>query len=284
MAEFPPKFSSTLVTPDPQYLPGYAGYCPQFKFRLGETYGKLTAKLLSDPNVSRSGQFVLQNSYAPFGDTEAELGDEFMRNRATNRRNPHGMIPGYTGFIPKSRNYFSRTYGATCREALYEFARDEQNRKRSAASAHLPHIDNGTYRPYSTPLTPINKEAVPYKSPKPWRPLDSPYSMEENHPYKSFISGYTGFIPKSRYLFGSSYPINSKMAMIQFDKEQKIMRGTLQLKEAGDLPPVTTLYPSDRGMLPCYTGHVPGYKFCYGQTFGVLTHNALELNRAQKGR
>ena len=46
------KPKSKLFTPDPYYIPGYCGYCPMQKYQLGETYGKTTAKILTDDTVS----------------------------------------------------------------------------------------------------------------------------------------------------------------------------------------------------------------------------------------
>jgi len=46
------KPKSKLFRPDPYYIPGYCGYCPMQKYQLGETYGKTTANILTDPVVS----------------------------------------------------------------------------------------------------------------------------------------------------------------------------------------------------------------------------------------
>ena len=37
---------------------GYCGYCPMQKYQLGETYGKTTAKLLTDDSVSILNKFL----------------------------------------------------------------------------------------------------------------------------------------------------------------------------------------------------------------------------------
>lgn len=47
------KPKSKLFRPDPYYIPGYCGYCPMQKYQLGETYGKTTANILTDPSVSK---------------------------------------------------------------------------------------------------------------------------------------------------------------------------------------------------------------------------------------
>nr|XP_046225961.1 protein FAM166B isoform X2 [Oncorhynchus gorbuscha] len=268
MDEFPPKFSKVLVTPDPQYIPGYAGYCPQLKYHLGKTYGQLTAKLLSSPEVSRSRRLVLHTGRFPSTERDTGPRDDNWRSHHGERRNLERMIPGYTGFVPKSQNYFSRTYAETCREALSEFDRDQQRRPRRL----------------SPPLTAISKDPNPYEALDPWKPKVSPYFMEDSSPHKYFISGFTGYVPKSRFLIGTGYPITTNKALVQFGKEMRSDPTSLRLpgEESGVLPPIPTVYPSHRGLLPSYTGHVPGHKFRYGQTFGQLTHNALGLSGTQK--
>ncbi|KAJ8287106.1 hypothetical protein GJAV_G00047730 [Gymnothorax javanicus] len=280
MEAFPPKFSSVLVTPDPQYIPGYGGYCPQLKFTMGGTYGQLTSRILSDPEVSRSRQLILYNSSAPSGKKEGEdkLTEDAWGSLPGMRRHPGTMIPGYTGFIPKSRNCFSNTYSRTCRDALGEFHRDLQKTRRLSASASLPPLG-----PNAAPLVPVTKDLPPYQSPTPWQPLGSPYSMKEDNPNKCFISGFTGFVPRSRFLFGSGFPFITNKALVQFQKEAGAKDGVLK-PAVRELPPAMPIYPSQSGMMPSYTGHVPGYRFTFGQTFGHLTQNALGLSGVQRER
>ncbi|KAG9353764.1 hypothetical protein JZ751_011887 [Albula glossodonta] len=118
----------------------------------------MTARLLTDPGVSRSRQLVLYNGNTS-SENDPELRDKVLRSRPGNRRHPDGMLPGYTGF--------------------------------------------------------------------------------------------TGFVPKARFLFGSSFPTITNKALVQFDKEQRAKSSSVDL------------------------GDEEGYKFRYGQPFGQLTHDAL---------
>lgn len=238
------------------------------------------------PEVARSRRLVLHSGRFPSTETDTGPRDEIWRGHQGERRNLERMIPGYTGFVPKSQNYFSRTYAETCREALTEFDRDQQRRARLQSADPPPVNNNNTsgFKKVHTPLTAVSKEPVPYKALDPWKPKGSPYFMEDSSPHKYFISGFTGYVPKSRFLIGSGYPITTNKALIQFGKEMKSDSTLLHLpkEEPGRLPPIPTVYPSQRGLMPSYTGHVPGYKFRYGQTFGQLTHNALGLGSVQR--
>ncbi|XP_026862300.2 protein FAM166B [Electrophorus electricus] len=285
MEQFPPKFSKVLVTPDPHYTPGYAGYCPQLKYHLGETYGKLTAKLLTCPDISHSRRLVLQSTST---ETPMQLRAEIWRRHTAHGRQLQRMIPGYTGFVPKSQNYFSKTYAETCREALREFDSDQRRRVQLDPEENEPTITYTLpdFKPQklNTPLTAICKEPVSYKAVDRWKPQGSPYFIEDSSPHKYFISGFTGYVPKARFLIGTSYPVTTNKALIQFGKEMKAGYNALSLEReaAENLPQVHTIYPSHQGLMPSYTGHVPGYKFRYGHPFGQLTSEAFSGTRGEK--
>ncbi|XP_067289077.1 ciliary microtubule inner protein 2B isoform X2 [Pseudorasbora parva] len=288
MEQFPPKFSEVLVTPDPQYIPGYAGYCPQLKYHMGQTYGQLTAKLLSSPEVTRSQRLVLQNGRLPSIENNTEPLDEIWMSQHGSSRNLEKMIPGYTGFVPLRQNYFCKTYAETCRDALSEFSQEQKKRRRTA-SADLSFAVNNNIpdfkpRRLSSPLKAISKDAALYEAPDPWKPQGSPYLMEDSSPHKYFISGFTGYVPKARFLFGTGYPIITNKALIQFGKKMKANQTSFDQQEgsSNSLPLIPKIYPSKTGILPCYTGHIPGYRFQYGHTFGQLTRNALGHTGTQR--
>ncbi|KAL0965567.1 hypothetical protein UPYG_G00283030 [Umbra pygmaea] len=266
---FPAKFSK-LMTPDPHYIPGYTGHCPQLNYHIGMTYGQLTGKLLSSPDVLRSRRLILST------------GNLLSKDKGSQNLERMIPIPGYTGFVPNSqKNYFGCSFGEKCRQALSEFDR-VQERRFHLALADIPFARNyNTFnlkRP-SVPLTAICREPAPYKAPNPWKPLVSPYIMKETSPNKYFMSGYTGYVPKAHSLIGMGYPITTNKALIQFGKDRRDPPSLcLPGDESEALPSIHTIYPSQRGLLPYYTGHVPGYEFKYGKTFGQLTHNALGLD------
>jgi hypothetical protein len=92
---------STLMTPDPYHTPGYCGYCPQFKYEIGRTFGSTTHDLLSRPDVAKSGWSVLAEMTAPIRqDGSGETRSGLIKTRTKSwgdQKLVEKMIPGYTG-------------------------------------------------------------------------------------------------------------------------------------------------------------------------------------------
>ncbi|XP_056289348.1 protein FAM166B [Pseudoliparis swirei] len=275
MEKYAPQFSKVLLTPEPHYIPGYTGYCPQLQYNMGKAYGQLTAELLTSPDVQRSNRPVLQTGHIP--STESDVG---LTLRSIPECNFKKMIPGYTGFIPKRQNYFACSYSETCRKALSEFYQDECV-KIQRQSTDLPAVGKYNSQQFERPrppLTAISNKGVTCRPLKSSTPTGKPYSMDDDNPHKYFISGFTGHVPKSRFLIGKGFPVTTNQALIQFGKQQRTVLTSQGIPGRRDstISPMPTIYPSNRGVVPSFTGHIPGYKFMYGQTFGQLSKNALE--------
>jgi len=177
---------------EPYYPPGYCGYNPQFLFRFGETYGKTTYRLLTDPNVPKSNRTVLSEIYPDVKDQTGTkpVKNEWMRLRKESwgdKKLSDKMVPGYTGYIPKMEEHFGNRYAEVCRQATRDFAGDMNS-----------HIEKRKELRPNTPMPPIRAEALPYVSLNEVHHSVSPYFMNINDPGKTFMSGYTGFIPRAR--------------------------------------------------------------------------------------
>lgn len=266
---------SILQTADPYHTPGYCGYVPQCKYRIGNTYGQTTHKLLADPEVPSSGRLVLTDIYKE--GTDVALLDKKTTNVAVreaswgDQKYTDKMVPGYTGFIPKSQHYFGKRYAEGCINSVSDF-QDDQNahsqKQRSLDAQHLP------------PMKQTAKDMAPYLSPSSqvvyWK---SPYQMENNERLKYFMSGYTGFVPRTRPIIGMGYPVQTHVGLNTFTdttRAHDALRGTDVDLAKPEVVTVHTrpLYPRAAGMIPNYTGHVPGYKFRFGHTYGQGTVGA----------
>ncbi|XP_047424974.1 protein FAM166B [Mugil cephalus] len=256
MEQYAPKFSQVLLTPDPHYIPGYSGYCPQLKFNIAKTYGKLTGELLTSPEVKHSSRLVLHTGHVPSTDTPRSSTDSNLKR----------MIPGYTGFIPKRQNYFACSYSETCHKALSEFYHEGEVRLQRQ-STDLPVVVN--HRTQQTdrlkpPLTVISDKVITYKPLKPFVPTGKPYFMEDDNPQKYFIPGFAGHVPKSRFLFGKVYPIITNQALTEFGKQHSYFKSKdVSSRTNSCSPTMPTIYPPNRGGAPSFcvsnTLHVTNY-------------------------
>ncbi|CAN8198104.1 unnamed protein product [Coccothraustes coccothraustes] len=50
---------NSIFPQNPYHIPGYGGHVPQFTFTFGDTYGRTTHELLTDPNVRKSPRSLL---------------------------------------------------------------------------------------------------------------------------------------------------------------------------------------------------------------------------------
>ncbi|CAJ1073994.1 protein FAM166B [Xyrichtys novacula] len=261
-----PKLSNSLLTPEPHYIPGFVGHCPQLKFNGGKSYGQLTAEMLRLPNIKCSAHRVVSDHHVPSAEYDSAL---------TLR-----MIPGFTGFIPKRHNYFGSSYSDTCRKAISEFNQERRTRTQRSSS-DLPALVYHT-NPHPERLRPslaaTSGTVFRYKPLKPFTPLRTPYVMDDDDPNKHFILGFSGHVPKSRFLFGKGYAVTTNQALIQFGEQQRTDPRSQNNSGRKDSSVVTksTIYPTDSRMVPSFSGHIPGYKFMCGDTFGNLSRNVLE--------
>ncbi len=88
----------------------YCGFCPQFKFQIGETFGRTTSRLLTNPNVACSGRPVLAD-ISPAKDADSKgtsatarlaVRGALLRSRKASfgdQKLGERMVPGYTGKV-----------------------------------------------------------------------------------------------------------------------------------------------------------------------------------------
>nr|XP_056711854.1 protein FAM166B [Euleptes europaea] len=292
-AAFAPKASKSLMTPEPHYLPGYGGHCPRYKFTMGQTYGALTSQLLTGPEGARPGQLLLQPNccpQAPDGHLEEGAGEHCRANTSLFSCR---TIPGYTGFIPRAQNHFAKTYSQICKEAGQEFARQLvrgaggwQTVCQVIASPQdiKPEFELPTAK--EKPRLADSPPGVPTSA---FKLHGASAAAEDGGPPKHFISGFTGFVPRARYLMGANYPTLTRRAWAEFRQMLRKQRPETPPEKSAEkksrgpvLPPLVKTYPTDKGLLPHYRGYVPGYKFQFGRTYGHLTYDALGRSTQEK--
>lgn len=78
------------------------------------------------------------------------------------------------------------------------------------------------------------------------------------------ITGYTGFVPRSRDQLGLGYPIITHLALNEFTDDLRAKSATqasegVQVdRSAPAMMHGKPIYPVETGLVPHYTGHIPG--------------------------
>ncbi|KAI3385726.1 hypothetical protein SNEBB_011227 [Seison nebaliae] len=209
----------------------------------------------------------------------------------------NSIIPGYTGYIPGQYEYHGESDTKTAIRGLADLSDrmkkwEQQHEKqkliqeyhRSKLSKNDPRIaaDIQTSR-IPQPLEPIQVDAAPYLPKHIPNFSQSPYDMPDC-PEKYMRSKYMGFVPIERNLFGNGHQVATHDALVEFDKRRsfhkKFVKSTLSEnnllikaneKHDGKL---NTIYRKENGLVPNYTGHVPGIRFMQGDTYGHITRDA----------
>lgn len=273
---------SKLFPDEPHYIPGYKGYCPQMNFTMGKTYGNATHRILTDGAIAKSKRKVLAQTVT--NPSRQNDDQNKMRTSKERRATSYGdkkytnnMVPGYTGYIPKKEEHFGNRYAVGCHRAIYDF---EGNKSRYAQN------HQNTRKIVSRePQIAIRSEPAPYVSTKQVQHSVSPYFMETGDPGKTFMSGYTGFIPHARSHYANVYPVMTMTALTEFtedrSRQKKIANqnvdvrtiiGSKSFEKPSTAPAgmqAHSIYRTKEGLLPRYTGYLPGHKYRYGVTFGT---------------
>ena len=189
------------------------------------------------------------------------------------------MVPGYTGYIPKGLHHFGCRYAEICHYAISSFESDQQGNKekyKELQTLRGYQSDPGSRESFTlaqntTPLRPINPKARPYLPAYAKQHSISPFYMPDDHPQKYHMSGYTGFVPKARKYLGQSYPTITRYALQEQAAEEKRLAKTSDepIKVFRPVEKVKTsvgIYPKDTGLVPHFTGHIPGEYTTQGVT------------------
>ncbi|KAF7997605.1 hypothetical protein HCN44_006176 [Aphidius gifuensis] len=295
---------SLLMTAEPHLVPGYAGFCPQFRYRCGETYGNVTHKLLLDPCVNHAETLVLTNRVAGDYDVMRPAKDDIdivnRRFKVRDSTYKYPMVEGYQGFVPRLNGKLGQKQTILAIEGLADFER-QQIRERATLN-HLNKViglQDKRMHPLSLqerqliksnnqlPLSTVRPDYtrtlrnLPVEEPceQPRNQNPSPYFMDNTNEQKYFVSGYSGHIPYGYAHFGASHLPVTNSALCDFTTNYKSRQSTewAPVTMSQPEPPVlirsTDIHHKNIGLIPNYLGHVPGARFRYGKTFGNDTRD-----------
>ncbi|KAJ3265632.1 hypothetical protein HDU77_004405 [Chytriomyces hyalinus] len=221
-------------------------------------------------------------------------------------------VPGYTGYIPRSQEHFGRPYVETTNASLVDFqsmlkSRNElPSRVQAIKDQQKPAIGdkNASPRAKRTVGNDRNGDAssgsrtsgsgangilhnLPAKPSFAYAaaisPIDekSPYKLPKNHPEKTYISGYTGFVPRLQNHFGEPYSDSVRKAIDEFTVPKSTRDPYKEPHKEVKVKSISKTQP-----IPGFTGFIPGSKYGFATTFGKTTEIAYDNfnNRDDRGR
>ncbi|KAM8801450.1 ciliary microtubule inner protein 2A isoform 1-T1 [Rhynchonycteris naso] len=303
----------TLFTPEPHYVPGYAGFYPQLRYQVGNTYGRTTAQLLTDPGVQKSPCSVLSPISKP------KFIEDFSKSKPPPipcRELAEPYIPHCTGLKPY------KNFEILGRLPPQDLDAEGPSGVENVSKQILQPAGIMPYPPYP-PCPPGRKGDSKglghpglrlaygeegWKTPTPAHEAPERYQLyhcrrdeypppahqqetldvgrfhrlpQLDHPnliQRKAISGYAGFIPQFAWVTGMNYRDGVTQAMDQFDKNQFLFRNPF-CAPGERLPrthwPNTTIYNS-QGLIPFYMGFIPSRQDHFALTFGNSTRKAYQ--------
>lgn len=261
---------------DGTHVPGYRGYCPQIKYRVGKTYGTDTHELSQD-TIHLEPASILSEVPTTKSTTRNRLPESTGDNKYTEK-----MVPGYTGYIPRMPFKFGNTYKEDCDSCIDDYLTTRNfydtkatDLKRQVASC-----------PRLTPISQdpeVRDKLNLYRDTHPSRPILVEDRRALTEPP---VPGYCGYIPRIKTTeqgLGARYHMSTKNGLELFAQEtaSASQRLTGQMPASLDSVPervfqgtksasTRRLYLTD-GMIPKYTGYVPQRRFAFGNTYGDTT-------------
>ncbi|CAH1783393.1 unnamed protein product [Owenia fusiformis] len=256
--------------PDGTHVPGYRGYCPQIKYRVGKTYGKDT-HLLAQKTIHVQPQDPIEPRprIANVNPLPSSTGD----NKYTEQ-----MVPGYTGYIPRMPFKFGNTYKEDCDWCIDQFSSTKNNHMDKTQS--LKHTVKGFPK-----LQPISRDPAVRDNLRTYRdthPLQPTLIEDKRGQTEAPIPGYQGFVPRiytTELGLGCRYHNMTKNGLESFyDETAQHKAWKSQPININNSPSIANpqsmysrrLYLND-GMIPKYTGYVPQRRFNFGNTYGDTT-------------
>ncbi|KAM4877747.1 ciliary microtubule inner protein 2A isoform 5-T11 [Thomomys bottae] len=236
-----------LFTPEPHYIPGYAGFYPQLRYQVGNTYGRTTAQLLTDPTVHKSPCSVLSPMSKP------KFIEDFSKPKAP-------WIPcRYSGQKPHRNTEALGQLPVPEAEAQGQPAVEDVTKQAPMPADFMPYPpyppcppgrkgDSGDLghpglrlaygeEAWKSPI-PVHESPGRYQlyhggkeecppSPSQQETLDVgrfqrlPQLEHSNLIQRKAISGYAGFVPRFAWVMGTNYRDGVTQAMDEFDKNQE---------------------------------------------------------------
>ncbi|XP_007459000.1 PREDICTED: protein FAM166A [Lipotes vexillifer] len=302
-----------LFPPEPHYIPGYAGFYPQLRYQVGNTYGRTTAQLLTDASVPKSPCSVLSpiakpksiedfsKSKPPFAPCR-ELTEPYVSQYTSLKPDKNSEILGrcppweVDAQGPLGGENVSRQVPLPAGFMAYPpYPPCPPGRKGDSRNLGHPGLRLALGEEAWMSATPAREAPTQYQlCPCRREECPAPAHQQEtlhvgsfhrppqmDHPdliQRKAISGYAGFVPRFAWVIGMNFRDGVAQATDEFDKIQFLLRNPIRAPDER-LPrtqwPSNTIYRS-QGLIPFYMGFIPSMQDNYALTFGNSTRKAYQ--------
>ncbi|XP_053852127.1 protein FAM166A isoform X1 [Vidua macroura] len=301
---------NSLFPRNPYYIPGYGGYVPQFIFKSGDTYGRTTHNLLTDPNIRKSPRSLLapldnkenllefhyhieHPGYVTFqpitSPPEVPLGPQPVPTPVLAEPMVTGTEPGHWRCPPGAPGARQAWLPPEPLRGL-ALHPEAQELEREVAKPPLAGVlgkGTGTCQcNCGGSKTQLETGGVALPGGVATADYPLPVLPVPNAIRQKVILGYTGYIPCSMDNVGMTYLLSVKKAMEEFDRRQLLERNppyTLGTRFPLTHWPDTKIY-SRAGLIPNYTGFVPYLQDTCGLTYGDSTRESYRCEQRRRGR
>ncbi|XP_039250272.2 ciliary microtubule inner protein 2B-like [Styela clava] len=262
------------------HLPGYTGYLPQYKYKLGDTYAKSCEELSKTQIVRKPLPPIPPKSKPGLSEKREDNGlNKYIDN----------MVPGYTGYVPHRRYNYGENYNDDVTRCIGTFLEEkhEVDRRMNRLQSQVKQ---------SKKLTPIASADDVLEKIKAYNTMSMPNVLPDtkrNNFAEPPKVGWTGYVPRvnvTDIALGKRKAEANQKGMMAFQKDQenreKIIAQPVNPNfEPDEVPPwvknkVSPYHPE--GLTPRYTGYVPHRRFVFGQTYGEMTRQATVCARQRK--
>ncbi|XP_035219006.1 protein FAM166B-like [Stegodyphus dumicola] len=131
-------FMKPDLVPQPHFIPGYTGFCPELPLNVGASYGRITHEVLKDkPRMAgRLDPIDAEVAHPTKKQEKVEKKMEEDKKIINNRFPSIGrrilndyMMPGYCGHVPNITDAVGTSFSKGCVTSIAKFIREQADEK-----------------------------------------------------------------------------------------------------------------------------------------------------------